>query len=124
MCGQLKNAHYFYENRAPRYKVPFGCLPFSLCPPSGQQIASGGEDRMIRLWDAQTGACCQMLSGHKDRVMSVAYSSSGNQLASVSEDRTIRLWDVISGHCFATMDDVESTISSVVWSENSDGSFL
>ena len=37
------------------------------------------------------------LSGHSDKVYTVAFSGDGSHLASVSPDRTIRLWDVASG---------------------------
>jgi WD40 repeat protein len=34
--------------------------------PSGDLIASGSYDRTVRLWDVETGACRQTLTGHID----------------------------------------------------------
>lgn len=63
----------------------------------GNIMASSGEDRTVRLWDLtdrtaprQLG---QPLTGHQDRVWSVAFSSDGRTLASGSIDGTVRLWN-------------------------------
>src|SRR5204862_2879593 len=40
----------------------------------GKRIASGGADRIIRLWDAQTGRCLRTLTGHSGGVFDVAFS--------------------------------------------------
>ena len=77
--------------------------------PNGQQIASGSDDKTVRLWDAQTGAPGPVLSGHTDRVWSVVYSPNGQQIASGSDDKTVRLWDVDSGQCLVVVDEFQGT---------------
>jgi WD40 repeat protein len=59
--------------------------------PDGGQLASGSDDRTIRLWNIQTGALLQVLSGHRDAIHSVAYSPNGTLLASGSTDNSIRI---------------------------------
>ena len=67
--------------------------------PDDAVIASGGEDRTVRLWDANTGAHLATLTGHKGRVTRVVFSADGKWLASASEHRldgTVRLWNLES----------------------------
>jgi len=61
--------------------------------PDGSRIASGGRDRLVRLWDAATGEELVGLPGHSDYIYSLAFSPDGKSLASGSGDNTVRLWD-------------------------------
>ena len=62
--------------------------------PNGKQIASGSDDKTIKLWDAITGDLQKTLAGHSDWVRAIAFSPNGKQIASGSDDKTIKLWDV------------------------------
>ena len=66
--------------------------------PDGRHIASGSSDRMICVWDAQTGSLVgNPLEGHIDWVLSVAFSPDGRYIVSGSSDSTIRVWDAPTG---------------------------
>ena len=65
--------------------------------PDGKLLASGSDDRTVRLWDVASGQLQHTLEGHTASVRSVAWAPDGHTLASGSDDRTVRLWDSETG---------------------------
>ena len=61
--------------------------------PDGRRLASVGEDKTVRVWEAATGREVLGLRGHTDMCQCVAFSPDGRRLASCGRDATIRLWD-------------------------------
>ena len=101
--------------------------------PDGKHIVSGAADNTVKVWDSQTGkevrvllchrpiVCCVecsdlrvlvheqecTLTGHSDKVFSVAYSPDGKHIVSGSDDNTVKVWDSQTGtevsHCVLTL---------------------
>lgn len=65
-------------------------------------LASGSQDKTVKIWNAITGDLLRTLSGHTDRVNCVVFAN-GNLLASGSSDTTIKLWDINTGELIRTM---------------------
>jgi WD40 repeat protein len=68
--------------------------------PDGKLLASGSYQE-VTLWDVQTGAVKQKLTGFADRVVTMAFSNNGQLLATgggaPTEDGEIKLFEVASG---------------------------
>ncbi|GIM11874.1 hypothetical protein Vretimale_15343, partial [Volvox reticuliferus] len=62
----------------------------------GRRLASGGWDKVIRLWDTRTNKCMAKAAGHSELVRALSWSPDGRRLASASSDNTLRIWDVTS----------------------------
>ncbi|MBN3868923.1 serine/threonine-protein kinase [Nostoc sp. JL33] len=114
--------------------------------PDGQFIASGSNDKTIKLWQLRTGKLVRQLgrwsSGHSSMVHSVAFSPISSKLsyqgesgksariadlkwgvlASGSWDNTIKLWDVNTGKEIRTLIGHANWVNSVAFSP--DGKFL
>jgi WD40 repeat protein len=102
----------------PALTYPFGEVRAVTFSPNSQWLATGGNDAVIRLWQAATGKCRQALAGHTDWVDSLAFSPDGNWLVSGSDDETIRLWNVGSGECQKTFSGHTDWVSSLSFSPN------
>jgi WD40 repeat protein len=65
--------------------------------PDGATLASAGVDRLVRIWDIETGRLLRSLRGHTNDIRAVLFTPDGQTLATGSEDRTIRLWNPMTG---------------------------
>ncbi len=69
-CATLKG------HTAPVYPMAFS--------PDSKTLASGSDDKTIKLWDMKSGKESATLNGHVASVYSVAFSPDGKTLASGS----------------------------------------
>ena len=64
--------------------------------PGGRQLASGGWDETVRLWDSSGGPPRQSLTDHTDWVLAIRYTADGKTLLTASQ-RSVKAWDPSTG---------------------------
>src|SRR5262249_13787252 len=66
--------------------------------PDGRWLASGGFDKIVRLWEVSTGKELRQFDPpHLASVEWVAFSPDGTKLVSAGKDQTIQLWNAVTG---------------------------
>ncbi|KAJ9643062.1 general transcription repressor [Coniosporium tulheliwenetii] len=69
----------------------------SVCfSPDGKYLATGAEDKIIRVWDIASRTIKHQFTGHDQDIYSLDFAPNGRMIASGSGDRTVRLWDIES----------------------------
>lgn len=79
-------------------------------------LAGGGEDGVVRIWDATTGTPLRMLTGHTGPVRAVAFTGDGRRLASGGDDTEVRVWDIATGETVQTLTGHIDRIRSLAYS--------
>ncbi|MGH3077548.1 MAG: hypothetical protein ACRDPZ_05125, partial [Gaiellaceae bacterium] len=65
--------------------------------PTGDLIATSGEDGQVRMWDARSGDLVDVLGDGGTTVWGVAFDPEGKRVAATLDDGTVRVWDVATG---------------------------
>jgi len=71
--------------------------------PDGALVATGSDDRKVKLFQLSSGFCFITFAEHTAPVTSVAFLPSGQALVSASLDGTVRAYDLIRYRNFRTM---------------------
>ncbi|MGH7289868.1 MAG: WD40 repeat domain-containing protein, partial [Myxococcota bacterium] len=90
---------------------PVLCLAFS---PDGTRLASGGRDRVARVWD-RDGKLRAELHGHALTIHGIAFSPDGRRVATSSFDTSVRIFDADTGACRAVLPGHTREVSTLRW---------
>lgn len=60
----------------------------------GKFIATGGDDKLVKIWSMPDGKRLHTLKGHRQRVTDVAVSPSGAIVVSAANERVTRIWKI------------------------------
>jgi len=91
--------------------------------PDSQFLATGAEDRIVRIWNIQTSEVAMRLEGHKSDIYSLEFSPDGKFILSGSGDKTCKIWVLATGECLKTfenpdMNAKDSGVTGVCWHPN------
>ncbi|XP_045828041.1 cell division cycle 20.1, cofactor of APC complex-like [Trifolium pratense] len=92
--------------------------------PSGRQLASGGNDNVVHIWDRSVVSlnsptrCLHRFEEHRAAVKALAWSPfQSNLLASGGGDNCIKMWNTRTGARLNSVD-TGSQVCSLLWNKN------
>lgn len=111
----LGGGYWFWQHFSnPRtllgHSGPVNTVVFSR---DGKTIASGSDDKTVKVWQLNNGKEIRTLKGHDNWVYSVAISPNGENLVSSSKDNTVKVWDFKTGKELLTLTGHKGLINSV-----------
>ncbi|PHH49344.1 Transcriptional repressor rco-1 [Ceratocystis fimbriata CBS 114723] len=92
--------------------------------PNGKDLVSGSLDKTIKMWELNTprgssnpgpkgGRCIKTFEGHRDFVLSVAFTPDGQWVMSGSKDRGVQFWDPRTGSTQLMLQGHKNSVISV-----------
>ncbi|CEJ80910.1 Putative WD domain-containing protein [[Torrubiella] hemipterigena] len=82
------------KSKEKYYKRHTGRILAVAASPDGKYVVTGGEDKKIITYDAETLKPIKVLTHHRDAVTGLAFRRGTNQLYSCSKDRTVKVWSL------------------------------
>ena len=79
----------------------------------GKIVVSGGQNKVIQLWDMTSGASLTALTGHLQDITSLHFTPNGETLVSASADSTVKVWNLQSGTLRHTLVGHKGRVNSV-----------
>ena len=87
--------------------------------PRGPMIATGGADKTIKLWNAETFKLVRTYRGHRDFVNHIAFSKDGNRMATASIDGNIRIWSTRSRKLYRSYKEHSGPLTGLAFQDGS-----
>ncbi len=63
----------------------------------GRKLLTGGLDKIIRIWDADSGETLLSMEAQPDYILRAAFSPDGKEVITVGHDHTLRTFDTTTG---------------------------
>lgn len=107
------------RNQSNQHDGPIYSLSFS---PDGLMMASGGVDKVIKLWTKDGQFVRSMPEKHPNYIIYVSFSPDGSRLFSGDDGNNIRIWNVADGTLITSLEPGQASITSV--SSSPDGKWI
>jgi len=104
-----------YQRFAGVHIMPVNCLAISN---SKRLLVTGGNDKVVVIWDIATGKPLKTLVGHGWKVNSVSFSRNDQYLVSTGNDGEVRVWDANTGICVSVQKNLITAAREAVFTPN------
>lgn len=88
--------------------------------PDGTCIASGGADKVVKIYDVRSQKPIQHYDAANDAVNEVVFHPNGRYLLSASADSTVKIWDLRQGHILYSLYGHEGSSTTCAFSPGGD----
>lgn len=87
--------------------------------PDRSLIATGGADKLVRLYATKDGKLQRTIKKHTDWVTALSFSPDGEKLATADRNGGLHLWDPRTGTILYTLAEHQARITSLAWRSDS-----
>ncbi len=91
LIGTRGNRNMKGDPSYQHHTAPILCVAASS---TGRFVATGGADKRLIIWSAESLKPLRVFTQHRDAVTSLAFRIGTNQLYSASKDRTVKTWSL------------------------------
>ena len=89
------------------------CIYAVAFSPDGKSVATSSYDKLIKLWNVETGQEIRTLKDHIDAVYALAFTPDGKRLISGAADRTVKVWDAATGERLYTLSEPQDGLNTI-----------
>lgn len=81
-------------------------------------LLSGGQDALLKLWDANTGKLLWSNAGHTAPILALGFSPDGKYCLSYAQDEVLKVWNTLDGRLLNTVELAETPNHPLSFSES------
>lgn len=115
VTGTIVNRAESSKSQYKHHPLYVNMINFS---PDNKRIIIAAEDKVVRIWDAESDRKLRRLIGHNWTVNTASYSTDGRFIITASDDGTIRIWNADNGQEIKCIE-VHEHINSAFFSPDS-----
>ncbi len=99
------------EIRDPHSDTVFG-VAFSR---DGSMLASGAADKLVKIFDPNSGKLLRFFEGHTQHVLSVSWKRHGRTLVSSGADKVAKVWDLVTGEQLKSIEGFRKEVTAACY---------